>query len=143
MKALSFFLLAIVFIAFSTSCNKISYRKTKTGLLYKIIPSGTKDSPVKYGEWLKIHYVQKWRDSVLGSSYGKMPVYQQLTMNPNLNYDPAEVFPQLKKGDSAIFVMYVDTLMKRGMQLPPYFKKGDKLTLSLRIVDVFRKDSLK
>lgn len=146
MKPISFLLVAIAFIAVSTtSCNKISYRKTSSGLLYKIIPSSSKDSLAKYGDWLKIHFVQKRNDdSVLQSSYGKMPVYQQLMMDPNMKYNPAEIFPLLKKGDSAVVIMYIDSLInKPGMQMPPFLKKGDKLTLYFRVIDVFRKDSVK
>jgi FKBP-type peptidyl-prolyl cis-trans isomerase FkpA len=146
MKKVNYFLLLVMVLAVATSCNQVSYKKTKTGLLYKIIPSDSKDSLVKNGQWLKIHFTQKINeDSVLQSTYGKMPIYQQLVENPALNYDPAEVFPLLKKGDSVVIVQFVDSLMAKqnnpGAQLPPYLKKGDKLTLYFTVLDVLKSDS--
>jgi FKBP-type peptidyl-prolyl cis-trans isomerase len=44
-------------------------------------------------------------------------------------------------GDSAVTIQFVDTLLKfQGVQLPPYFRKGDKVKSCLKIVKVF--DSL-
>jgi FKBP-type peptidyl-prolyl cis-trans isomerase FkpA len=146
MKKVNYFLLLITVVLATASCNNVSYEKTKTGLLYKIIPSNSKDSLVKNGQWLKIHFTQKINeDSVLQSTYGKMPIYQQLVENPALNYDPAEVFPLLKKGDSVVIVQFIDSLMAKqnnpGAALPPYLKKGDKLTLYFTVLDVLKSDS--
>lgn len=147
MKTVNFLLFTIAFVALTVSCNKASYRKTKTDLLYKIIPSGSKDSTAKTGNWIKLHYIQRLNnDSVLGSTYGKMPIYQQVMPDPNMKYNPAEIFPLLKKGDSAVVVIFVDSLISKKLadanQLPPYLKRGDRLTLSFKVVDVFRNDSL-
>lgn len=146
MKKVNYFLLLITVVLATTACNQVSYKKTKTGLLYKIIPSNSKDSLVKNGQWLKIHFTQKINeDSVLQSTYGKMPIYQQLVESPGLNYDPAEVFPMLKKGDSVVIVQFVDSLLAKqnnpGATLPPYLKKGDKLTLYFTVIDVLTSDS--
>lgn len=146
MKKVNYFLLIVMVLGGLTACNQVSYKKTKTGLLYKIIPSSNKDSLVKSGQWLKIHFTQKINeDSVLQTTYGKMPIYQQLVENPNLTYDPAEVFPFLKKGDSVVIVQFVDSLLAKqnnpGAALPPYLKKGDKLTLYFTVLDVLRSDS--
>jgi len=146
MKKVNYFLLMVMVLAGATACNQVSYKKTKTGLLYKIIPSNSKDSLVKNGQWLKIHFTQKINeDSVLQSTYGKMPIYVQLVENPTLNYDPAVVFPFLKKGDSVVIVQFVDSLMAKqnnpGAALPPYMKKGDKLNLYFTVLDVLKSDS--
>ena len=135
----------ILGIAMISSCNNVDYRKTSTGLLYKIVPGGAKDS-TRPGDWLKIHYIQKRNDdSVLQTSYNKMPFYEQVTPpNPGLIYNPGEIFPLLKKGDSAIIVMFADSLLSKKIvpTLPPFLKKGDKLTLTFKVVDVFKNDSL-
>lgn len=128
------------------ACNKLEFRKTKSGLTYKIIPGNGKDS-VKIGNWLKLNVIQKLNDdSVLQTSYGKMPAYAQI-MAGDKNYGPEEVLSLLKKGDSAIVIMYVDSLLSKKIipdttQLPPFLKKGDKITISLRVVEVFTNDSL-
>lgn len=142
-----YYSLLIAFAALAVSCNKVSYRKTKTDLLYKIIPSSSKDSAAKPGDWLKIHFVQKRNnDTILQSTYGKMPAYQQVVIDPSIKYNPVEIFHLLKKGDSAVAVVFIDSLISKKLveqsQLPPFLKKGDRLTLTFKVVDIFRNDSL-
>jgi FKBP-type peptidyl-prolyl cis-trans isomerase FkpA len=143
MTKVSSFIVAVACIAMLAGCNGMSYKKTSSGLLYKIISKGTAPQ-VKSGQILKLHFTQKLRDSLLGSSYDKMPAYAKVDSNMlKGKYDPTEIFPLLHKGDSAIVIMLVDTLMaKMPEQLPPYMKKGDKITLALKVVDVFTSDSL-
>jgi FKBP-type peptidyl-prolyl cis-trans isomerase len=137
-------LLTAILLAGIISCGQLSYKKTKSGLIYKIIPSNSKDSAAKPGQWLKFHFVQKRNnDSVLQSSYGRMPVYQQVTDPASLRYNPAELFTLLKKGDSLLTIIMLDTIVKQtGQDLPPYLKKSDRIYLSLKIIDVFTDDSL-
>lgn len=126
MKKIYYSLLIVAAFVMAASCNNVSYQKTKSGLLYKIIPSSSKDSLAKPGNWLKVHFVNKINDSVLGTSYGKMPGYAQVTPVENVSYEIPEIFPLVKKGDSAVVVMMVDTLLKRSPGgLPPFMKKGD------------------
>jgi len=146
MKKVYYSLLMVAMAAMAVSCNKVSYKKTKSGMLYKIISSSTKDSVVKEGNWLKIYFVQKLNDSVLQTNYGKMPIYQKLATNPNNVYNPSEIFHLLRKGDSAVTILFIDSILKKGIaqesDLPPFMKKGNRLVLSLRVADVFRDDSL-
>jgi FKBP-type peptidyl-prolyl cis-trans isomerase FkpA len=145
MKKVNYLLGLIALLVVVASCNSVSYKKTKTGLLYKIIPSNSKESLAKNGQWLKLNFTYKIDDSVLQTTYGKMPVYIQLVENPNLTYDPAEVFPLVKKGDSVIVVQFVDSLIAKqtnpGAGLPPYMKKGGKLNLYFTVLDVLKSDT--
>ncbi len=136
---------AVLMIA--ASCNKVDYKKTSSGLLYKIVSNG-KDSLVKDGQWLKLHFQQrisrsKGKDSVLQSSYGKMPVYAQVAENPQNNYSPGEIFKMLRKGDSVLTVVITDSLLKKGQlqELLPFMRKGDRITTGFRVVDVFRDEA--
>ena len=127
------------------ACGNLDYKKTKSGLLYKII--NTKDSktaPVVAGNILKLYYQQKLNDSVLQSNYGKMPLYLPVEANAGDVYNPAEIFTKLHKGDSAITVMLIDSLLKKGMMqnLPPFMKKGDREIITFKVIDVFPSDSL-
>jgi FKBP-type peptidyl-prolyl cis-trans isomerase len=143
MKSIYNLLLIVVLAVVATSCDRVSFKKTKTGLIYKIIPSNSKDSTAKTGDWLKIHFTQSRNgDSILQSTYGKMPTYQQVSDNPAIRYNPAEIFPLLKKGDSAVVIMLVDSLFNKKLnrEMPSIFKKGDRLELRFKIVDVFRND---
>lgn len=144
MKSVNYFLAMIAAAVLMTSCNSVSYKKTKSGLLYKIISTNIKDSVAKTGEWLKVQFSNKINDSVLNSSYGKMPGYAQVVPVENISYDIPEIFPLLKKGDSAVVVLLVDSLIKKsgGQGLPPFMKKGDRLVLTLKVLDVFKDESL-
>lgn len=143
MTKVSSFIVAVACLGMMAGCNNMSYKKTKSGLLYKIISTG--NAPlVKAGEIAKVHFTQKLNDSLMGSSRDKMPAY--IKIDPNMKsaqYDASEIFPLLHKGDSAVIIMMVDSLMaKMPGGLPPYMKRGDKIIFSLKVVDVFNNDSI-
>lgn len=123
------------------ACSGGSFKKTKSGLLYKI-ETADKNLPVaKKGDILKVYVVQKTADTTFGTNYGELPIYAPVdSVGPV--YNPAEVFRLLRKGDSVTVVMSPDTLMKKGAQLPPFIKRKDKIMLCFRVVDVFTNDSL-
>ena len=133
---------------FFTSCkNTADYRKTKSGLMYKIFSDG-KDSVVKTGNILKINFTIKVgsSDSVLQTSVGRSPVFVPIQGDvPADSYSQLEVFNMLRKGDSAVIVQMIDTILKRGQgqqQMPPFFKKGDKVITLVKVLDVFRSPEL-
>ena len=141
LSLLSFLTVMIFTIA---GCGNLDYKKTKSGLLYKIISSGNSKNPIaKENNYLKFNVVTKLNDSVIYSSYGKMPGYSKVTAAKDADYSPVEIFGMLKKGDSAITVSMIDTFMKRGManQLPPGAKKGDRMVITFKVLDVFTGDS--
>ena len=123
------------------ACNKIDYKKTKSGLLYKIFPGKGKDSLIKVDQFVKFEMIAKLNDSVLYSSYGKMPGYAKVTTDAASGYSLLEILPLMRKGDSAVTVQLIDTLMKQGVSLPQNAKKGDRITTNFRIVEVFPTDS--
>ena len=137
MKKISSYLLVGMVLASAVSCSNSEYKKTKSGLLYKII-SDKSNPVVKKGEFLKLQYTQKLRDSLLYSTYdGGMPVYPQVDSARPV-YSPTEIFPLFRKGDSAVVVELADTLQRRfGGQLPPFIKKKDKITITFKVLDVF------
>jgi FKBP-type peptidyl-prolyl cis-trans isomerase FkpA len=128
-----------------SSCGQVDFKKTRTGLMYKIFDKGSrKDSLARIDNVVKLNYTQKLNDSLLQSSYGKMPIFVKISTPDQVNYSPLEVLPLMRKGDSAVTVQMIDTLLKQGLaqQLPPTAKKGDRLTTTLRILQVFTSDSL-
>jgi FKBP-type peptidyl-prolyl cis-trans isomerase FkpA len=139
-------LLAIAAISFVSCKNNTDYRKTKSGLMYKIFSNG-KDSLVKPGNILKINFSIKIgsTDSVLQTSYGKSPLFVPIQGDvPADAYSPLEVFSLLHKGDSAVVVQMIDTLLKKnpGGQMPPFFKKGDRLLTIIKVMEVFKSAEL-
>jgi len=111
-------------------------------LQYKIISDGSKGDVVKKGQILKITFVQKVHDSLLNSSPDGFPTYLPVDSS-GPTYNPAEVFGLLRKGDSVIIVLQVDTLLRKSNgNLPPFLKKRDKILLTIKVLDVFASDSL-
>jgi FKBP-type peptidyl-prolyl cis-trans isomerase FkpA len=141
MKRINYLLILISMLSFVTACNNIDYKKTKSGLLYKIFPSKGKSQSRKEGEVVKFHYTLKFNDSLMYTSYGKLPAYQRIQTMEKPSYNLLEILPLMKKGDSAVTVQITDTLMKQGVQLPPNAKKGDRIITTVRILDVFASDS--
>ena len=145
MKRINYLLVLIATLLFTAACKNVSYKKTKSGLAYKIFPSNGKDSLLKEGQIVKFNYSIKFNDSLMDrfNSYGKVPGYVKVQAMPKPSYDFQELLTMLKKGDSVITVQMADTLLKQQSQLlPPNAKKGDRLTMSLKIVEVFLVDSL-
>lgn len=145
MKPTFLSLVVIAALAFLASCNNVNYQKTKSGMLYKIIPGNTKDSLIKEGAVVKFNYTIKFNDSLMErfNNYGKLPGYVKVQEQQVPSYDFQEILTQMKKGDSAVTVQLADTLMKRQSPiLPPHARKGDRLTMTVKITDVYYVDSL-
>ena len=123
-----------------SSCDSVDFKKTKSGLTYKLLPSssGTKAAP---GGFLKVNLIYKVRDSVLQSTYGTAPTYLPVpdSAQPARPYDITEIAHLLKKGDSVYLVQEIDTLFKAAPpgSMPPFFKKGDKLYTGIKVLEVF------
>lgn len=132
-------------IAAIVSCNNLDFKKTKSGVLYKILSTGNpKDSLAKPGQIMKFNVISKLNDSVLYTSYGKMPGFVRVPNSMETEYSPAEVFPLLRKGDSVVVVTLTDSIIAKGQgeQLPPGTKKGDRLSTTFKILELFSNDSL-
>lgn len=142
-KITSYVFLAVAVMA-TVSCANEGFKKTKSGLQYKIIKDGSGDV-VKKGQFLKFNYVQKIvgsKDSTLSPTGTTFPTYYPVD-SVGATYNPAEVFGMLRKGDSVMIIMQVDTLLAKSHgNLPPFLKKKDKITLGIRVLDVFANDSL-
>ncbi len=146
MKKINSFLFALMGVLLLVGCDNKGLKKTKSGILYKII-SDEKNPVVKKGQFIKISFAQKVsgvKDTLLISSDSSMPAYVPIDSVPSNAYSPVEVFPLLRKGDSAVIMQLVDSIMKRsgGQPLPPFLHKKDKIVLTLRVEDVFDNEDL-
>jgi FKBP-type peptidyl-prolyl cis-trans isomerase FkpA len=145
MKRTTILLGSLAVMLLMAACSGGGFKKTKSGLLYKVISDG-KGKPAQRGQVLKFHVSQRIKggskDSLLGETYGKMPSYAQVdSIGPM--YHPAEIFSLLRKGDSAVVVMLADTLFKKNPGgLPPFITKKDKIFITFKILNVFTADSL-
>src|SRR5688572_11700694 len=98
MKRLNYVLVVIAALSLTVACNKITYKKTKSGLAYKIFPAKGKDSLIKNGQIVKFNYTIKFNDSLMDrfNSYGKMPGYVKVQEMPKPSYDFQELMTMLK-----------------------------------------------
>jgi FKBP-type peptidyl-prolyl cis-trans isomerase FkpA len=140
MKKINSFLFALLGILLLVACDNQGLKKTKSGLLYKIISDG-KNPVVKKGQYVKLSFTQKIsgvKDSVLFSSDSSMPAYVRIDSVPQTSYSPVEIFSMLRKGDSAVVIQLADSIQRKSQQpLPPFIHKKDKVVLTLRVTDVF------
>lgn len=133
--------LSLCSLVLLTACSSSDYKKTPSGIMYKIASNGS-GPVVKKGELLKFHYSQKMNDSMMFSSFSSIPTYARVDSVGPI-YSPLEVLPFLHKGDSVVIVQLADTILKKmppGQQAP--LKKGDKITITLKIMDILKSDEM-
>ena len=131
----SILVLAGLSVIISWSCTNIGYKKTKTGLEYKIFPGGGKQA-LKNGDYVKFNYkiVHLGKDSVIASSYGQVPGYDMVD-SATRPHDFSEFLKEMKIGDSAVCIQYYDSLAKGNpYAVPPYLKKGDKQRITIKLL---------
>ena len=141
MKRFNLFLVAVISISAGlVSCGKVDYKKTSTGLLYKLYSGGGKDSLMKPGQAVKFNIITKLNDSVLYDSHDKMPGFAEVVSPQDMRaqYSFMELLPMMRAGDSVVMVQLVDTLMKKDAQgMPPGAKKGDRINWYIKILQVY------
>ncbi|HEY9361963.1 MAG TPA: FKBP-type peptidyl-prolyl cis-trans isomerase, partial [Chitinophagaceae bacterium] len=117
----------------------VDFKKTKGGMPYKIF-SGKGTEKVTPGSIIKVQVMRKVNDSVLFDTRTTLPAYIPVE-NTSVPYDVSEIFTELKAGDSVYTVQMIDTFMARTPgQVPPQFKKGDRLISTFKILDVFQNE---
>lgn len=125
-----------------TACNAQNggFKKTSNGLEYKIVKD-EKGTNAKIGDYMEFHIRYKLGDSVLFNSRdlnNNQPVPLTVTA-PQFKGDLPEGFTMLSAGDSAVFRVSVDSILKNSDQpMPPEFQKGknQKLQFEIKVVTV-------
>lgn len=131
-------LAAVSMAILGASCTGTGFKKTKSGLEYKIFEGKTKGQKLKAGDIAKFEYKITYKDSVIASSYGVVPGYD-LVDSVGRPHEFSEVLNQLAVGDSLVTLQSFDSLKAiNPMQAPPFMKKGDKLKTTIKILGVFQ-----
>ncbi len=126
--------LAVAFLAAATlsqtSCKGQSgaggFASTKSGLQYRIVTDAPGGQKPAVGDFVEMHINTHIGDSVLMDSRAmnnNQPVPLQVTA-PSFNGDLMEGLTMLTEGDSAVFQISVDSLLKMGNQPLPWIKAG-------------------
>lgn len=135
--------LVLALAIFALSACKESFKKGEEGIEYKIISSG-KGEKVGYGEFMQMQISQLYndgkKDSVLTDTRTSPqgPAFEVLD---STNMPPAyyKILSQLKKGDSLIIRIMVDSAFKNSPQgIPEFFKKGNYLSTTVKVEDIFK-----
>ena len=138
-------LLVFIFVSITlggvlVGCSKAKYKKTKGGMPYQLF-RGKDTQLIQAGDYIKIQFTQKIKDSVYFTTVGLLPQYQQVNVQQS-PYDISELWTSLRVGDSIVATQMIDTFMKRNPQnIPPQFKKGDKIMTYVKILAIFKTDS--
>lgn len=127
-----FYLIAVITI-FAAGCTDNTFKKTKSGMEYKIF-RGNDNTPVKYGNAIKFTLQSFYKDSILSTPYDSIAQILQID-SLRLPPDYLKIFSETRKGDSLITKILVDSAMKSG-QVPPFAKKGQYLGFRIKVHDV-------
>lgn len=133
-------LIAVAGISVLASCQ-VNYQKTASGLTYKIIP-GKLDSPkLKPGEYVKfdIEYSIPEKDTILNSTFGKIPGYSPIDTGARTAYTVMELLPKCSVGDQLEFDLSIDTLKNKGA-IADYnktFARGGHIHAKIKILKSF------
>jgi FKBP-type peptidyl-prolyl cis-trans isomerase len=107
---------------------------------YKLI-RGKDTTRIYTGNYVKVQFTQKIKDSVYFTTANSLPIYMRVNETPQ-PYDISELWTSLHVGDSIVATQMMDTFIKRTPQnIPPEFKKGDRIMSYVKILEVFRTDS--
>lgn len=116
------------------SCGSSGPRKTPGGIDYTIDDKG-KGEKLKEGDTVLMHFstflTRNNKDSLLMDSRkerGGQPITIVITKSKD-KLDLMDGFVELSEGDSATFVLPVDSLP----QMPPFASKGDKMKIAFRV----------
>ncbi len=142
MKSIKYLIMGVALLSFTAGCKNVNYKKTKSGLLYKIFPGNGKDSLIKAGAVLKIRLENKYDDSVMYDNHDKIPYFMQVRELEKPSYDFQEILPMMREGDSAVVVQITDTLLVRQPQMAQSIKPGGRVIFSFKINKVFWVDSI-
>ena len=126
------------------SCNT-NYEKTKSGLTYKIFSGKGNGKTLQAGMFAKlnIEYRLSPKDTVLNSTYGKVPLFTAVDTSAKTAYSFMELLPKVKQGDSVIFNISVDSLKSKGA-IPEYneiFKRGDQIKCKMSILKTYTNEN--
>ncbi|HAN38001.1 MAG TPA: hypothetical protein DCQ29_03785 [Chitinophagaceae bacterium] len=125
------------------ACN-VNYETSPSGLKYKI-HKGKGGEKLQAGQFvqLNIEYKIDGKDSILQSTYGKLPMFTNIDTSANARYSFMEVIPKMNVGDSGQFVMSVDTLKSRGFiaDYNDIFKRGGLILGRFHVIAAYKTEA--
>jgi len=129
----------LIIIGFLVSCHTEDKKSGKFkpqshGMEFKVSEKGIGD-PVRYGNWLKMHVVQSFNDSVLSDTRTMMPYYQRYD-STEMTPESLRIFKNISEGDSLEFRVRADSAF--GKNPPPFAKEGGYLITRVKVEKIIR-----
>jgi FKBP-type peptidyl-prolyl cis-trans isomerase len=124
--------------------SQATQSQTSSGLVYRIFPGKGGEKPVA-GEFVKFNYkytVGK-EDSILQSTFGKMPAYSAVDTGKESEFSYMEIVPKLSSGDSAEILISVDSLKNKNIigDYNSILTPGGTVTCEFLLLEVLKSDS--
>ncbi|MGN6647477.1 MAG: FKBP-type peptidyl-prolyl cis-trans isomerase [Cytophaga sp.] len=138
-KSLSL-LAGALMLASVTSCNK--YKKTESGLEYKIVKDSTGEDYPELGGFIAFWFeVRNDKDSIIDSQFGDVRPAAAPIMEIKHKPSIEEGLMLLTEGDSAEFLLNADSLYinSYGAQRPSFLKEGSTVKMIIKVVKVYSK----
>lgn len=134
------FFLAVANAAILSSCHEQTVYRTASGLQFTLIP-GNPPGPIVAGSGatVKAVYTVRYDDSIVGTTNGHMPLYQQMIPGLVFPYSLMEALGGTRAGDSLVVWQRIDSLRRKGLlpHLPAGWKSGDRLVITMKVLRVF------
>jgi FKBP-type peptidyl-prolyl cis-trans isomerase FkpA len=138
-KSLSL-LAGALMLASVTSCNK--YKKTESGLEYKIVKDSTGEGYPELGGFIAFWFeVRNDKDSIIDSQFGDARPAAAPIMEIKHKPSIEEGLMLLTEGDSAEFLLNADSLYinSYGAPRPAFLKEGSTVKMIIKVVKVYSK----
>ncbi|MBA2406590.1 MAG: FKBP-type peptidyl-prolyl cis-trans isomerase [Chitinophagales bacterium] len=132
--------LSICSASFAQPVSTEGFSKTSGGLYYKLIVDNKKTKG-RLGDVIKMNLIyMTQRDSVLFSTYEEEMGPVQFTINPpTFHGDPMGGFALLGEGDSALFLMPVDSAYQN-QEMPAFAKNGEYIKIRVNVLSLMTKE---
>ncbi len=136
MRSFQFMLLSLFIVLFTSFCGNTNYKKTNSGVEYKILKNG-KGKKVQEGDFLTLHVIRYMADSLIFDSHKSQPdvVQYQKSPNPQQKYNLLDVLALVSVGDSVALRVPLDSIFKDVPNKPSFYKKGAYAKIFLTVID--------
>ena len=134
-------LLILLTVSFIAVAQPKGYKKTTSGLIYKILLDKPGDV-AKKGDVLNLHFVMKTdKDSLLRSTFKEPKPIEMMLREGPFKGSLEEGLQLLSVGDSASFLVSADSMFKES--IPPFIKKGSSVNFVIKLISVMSEEAYK
>ena len=136
--------LYIVILLFIGSCSSEEFKTDPSGMKYLFYVENEQNKKPVAGDIIVLFMSYMTEDTVLFDSKDLMgqPIRMRVNNPPASGGTVDNAFMMMHEGDSACFIVSAEKfyLETKGTEVPPYIKKGSKLTFYIKLVEIFNMD---